>query len=405
MKWWLAIAIGFAIPSWGQEKRGLDYIEKAHARTIEKQILISEIPAPTFEEQKRAAYLASEFRRLGLKDVEIDPRVNVLGLRPGRSSKALMISAHLDTVFPAGTDVKVKKQGSRLNGPGIADDGRGLAALLTLLEALNEAKIETNHTLLFAANCCEEGLGDLLGMKYLLREGKYKDRIAAVIAIDGTDPTRIVNGALASKRYRITVRGPGGHSYGNFGRANPAHAIGRIIAHFADVEVPEKPRTTYNVGKMGGGTSINSIPFENWIEVDMRSESDKELEKLELALLEAVRRGAEEENRARAKSGTRVEADAKLLATRYSGFTPENSPLVESARSAILKITGQQPRMQISSTDANVPINMGIPAVTMGGGGRSGDAHSLLEWFDPEGAWKGPQVLFLTLLGFDANAK
>lgn len=376
------------------------WLRENHEAQIRKQIEISEIPAPTFQEQKRAAFLAAEFRRLGLKEVEIDPRGNVLGWRPGASPRALVVAAHLDTVHPIETDVKVKRQGARLIGPGLADDARGLTAVLALVEALDRAEIKTQKTLLFVANVCEEGLGDLLGIKYLLREGRHKDRVDAFISIDGADDGRIVNGALASKRYRITVRGPGGHSYGEFGRANPAHALGRMIARFASIEAPAKPKTTYNVGKIGGGTSINAIPYENWMEVDMRSESDSELEKLEQALLAAVKQGVEEENKFRAKSGTRVEAEPKLLAVRYGGQTPESSALAQAAVWAS-RTVGTTPRFTISSTDSNVPINMGMPAVTLGGGGRSGSAHSINEWFEPEGAWRGIERVLLTILSYD----
>lgn len=380
------------------------WIRDNHEAQIRKQIEISEIPAPTFQEQKRAAFMAGEFHRLGLKDIETDPRGNVLGWRYGATPRTLVVAAHLDTVHPIETDVKVKRQGTRLIGPGLADDARGLTSLLALIEALDRAQIKTNKTLLFVANVCEEGLGDLLGIKYLLRESRHKDRIDAFISIDGTDDGRIVNGALASKRYRVTVRGPGGHSYGEFGRANPAHALGRIIARFTSIEVPAQPKTTYNVGKIGGGTSINSIPYENWMEADMRSESDAELEKLEQALLTAVLEGVEDENKLRAKSGTKVEAESKLLTVRYGGQTPETSALAQAAVWAT-KAIGVTPRFIISSTDSNVPINMGMPAVTLGGGGRSGSAHSINEWFEPEGAWRGIDRLLLTILSYDLRAR
>ena len=381
-------------------RKALAWIEQHNAQTIEKQIAIAEVPSSTFQEDQRGKYMAAEFRRLGLQNIETDKRKNVLGWRPGRSPRALVVAAHLDTVFPPGTDFRVKREGSRLVGPGIGDDARGLAALLTIIEALDAARIATNHTLLFVADCCEEGLGDLLGVKQLLKESQHKDRIDGFISIDGTNPSRIVNGALASKRYRVTVRGPGGHSYGNFGRANPAHALGRIIAHFADLEVPANPRTTYNVGKIGGGTSINSIPFEAWMEVDMRSESEAELEKLEQRMLACVRQGMDEENRFRAKSGTRVEADPKLVARRYGGLLPESTPLVQAAEWAV-RALGMTPMLQTGSTDANVPINMGMQAVTLGGGGIGASAHSLQESWEPVEAWKGPQQVLLTVLKWD----
>jgi acetylornithine deacetylase/succinyl-diaminopimelate desuccinylase-like protein len=381
-------------------QKALAHIQATHEANIARQIEISQIPAPTFLERERAKFMAAEFRRLGLKDVEIDARNNAMGWRYGTSKRAIAIAAHLDTVFPMETDVRVKKSGNRLLGPGIADDARGLAALLALIEALDAGKIATTHSILFVANCCEEGLGNLEGVRYLLQEGRHKGRIDAFISIDGTDPSRIVNGALASKRYRITITGPGGHSWGNFGRANPAHALGRAIARFATLEVPGAPRTTYNIGKIGGGRSVNAIPEDAWMEVDMRSESAGELDKLEQALLAAVREAVAEENRLRAASGTRVEAENKLIGARYGGETPATDPLVVSTMWAARHL-GLNPQLSISSTDANIPINMGKPAITVGGGGRSGNAHSESEWFEPEGAWKGVQQLLLAVLSWD----
>jgi len=394
-------------------KKALDWIQSNHDANIQKQIELSEIPAPTFAEGDRAVALVKEFRRIGLKDIETDERKNVLGWRHGTSERTIVVAAHLDTVFPAGTDVKVKKEGKRLVGPGIGDDGRGLAAMLAIAEAIQRADIKINHSILFVANCCEEGLGDLLGVKYLMKEGKFKDRIDAFISIDGLDPSRIVNRALASKRYRITVRGPGGHSWGNFGRVSPTHAVGRIMAKFADTEVPSKPKTTFNIGKIGGGTSINAIAVEAWMEVDMRSESDAELEKLEQKLLAVARAGVAEENRFREKFAQnkskrigegKLTLDPKLLTTRYGGETPVNSPLVEASVWAARHF-GLQPVLEISSTDANVPINLHKQGVTLGGGGTGGDAHALEEWYEPEGAWRGAQQVLLTVLSWDVRQK
>ena len=385
-------------------KKALDYLAAHHEEHVRKQVEIAEVPAPTFAEKDRAAVLEREFRRVGLASVEIDPRGNVLGLRPGGSPRLLVVAAHLDTVFPQGTDVKVRRTGARLSGPGLVDDSRGLTVLLGMVEAMQAGAIPTAKSILFVANVCEEGIGDLLGIKYLLREGRYKDRVDAFISIDGYDEAAIVSHAMASKRYRITVRGSGGHSWIDFGRANPAHALGRIMAKLADLPVPADPKTTYNVGRIGGGTSINSIPFESWMDVDMRSESDAELDKLEARLLETVRAGVEEENRFRAASGTRVTAENKLLAVRYGGATPDDAALVQAALWAV-RTHGIEPRLVIGSTDSNVPINMGIPAVTISGGGRAGNLHSLEEWFEPEGAWKGAQRALLTVLGYDARSR
>src|SRR5947209_13083271 len=262
-------------------KSAMDYIEQHQQAHLDKQVQIAEIPAPGFHEEQRAAALVKEFERVGLTGVETDPMGNDLGWHKGHSPKALVIAAHLDTVFPAGTDVKVKRKDGRLNGPGLVDDTRGLAAILALAEALKHAGIQTEHTLLFVADVGEEGLGSLRGIRYLFHEGKYRDRLEAFISIDSTSGNQITASEMGSRRYKITVKGPGGHSYLNFGRVNPIHAMGRIIAKFAEIDVPANPKTTYNVGRIGGGTSVNSIPFECWMEVDMRSSDEGELDKLE----------------------------------------------------------------------------------------------------------------------------
>ena len=384
-------------------KSALAYLEANHDAHFARQIKISEIPAPTFNEKLRGEFIASEFRRLGLQQIETDPRGNVLGWRPGKSPRAIAVAAHLDTVFPAGTNLKVRQQGKRYLGPGLGDDSNGLATQLAIIEALQHGKIATNHTVLFVANCCEEGLGDFQGIKYLFNESPHRARIDGFIDIDGTNPDRIVNGALASKRYRVNITGPGGHSYGNFGRVSPMHALGRAMDYFATASVPERPKTTYNIGKIGGGTSINAIAAEAWMEVDMRSESESELEKIEQHLLASVRRGVDEENKLRAKSGTKLAYETKLLATKRAGFTPEASPIVEAAKWAAGAV-GLKPTLEISSTDSNVPINLGIPAITLSGGGHGGSHHAPDEWYEPDGAWKGRQQILLTILSYDEKA-
>src|SRR5579872_2383333 len=269
-------------------QQALLHIAQHEAAQIDLQIKIAEIPAPPFHEQQRAAAVAAEFRRVHLENVEIDEVGNVLGWRRGSSPRALVIAAHLDTVFPEGTDVKVRHDGPRLNGPGLVDDTRGLAVILSLAEALDEAGIRTRHSLLFVADVGEEGLGNLRGIRHLVSEGKYHDRIDAFLSIDGDGTNCIFNREVGSRRYRVTIIGPGGHSFLNFGRANPAEALGRVIALLAAMKTPADPKTTYNVGRLGGGTSVNSIPFEAWMEFDMRSEDEQELIKLEQQFLSIV---------------------------------------------------------------------------------------------------------------------
>lgn len=378
-------------------RKALDYIKSHHEEHLANQVRIAEIPAPTFHEAERARYMEKEFRRVGLKDVEIDKQGNVLGWRPGKSSKALVIAAHLDISFAPGVNTKVRKEGKRWHGPGLGDDSRGLAAQLAIVEALNHAAIETEKTLLFVANVGEEGLGDLIGVRYLFGQSPHKSKLDSFISIDGVSPARIVNGGTGVKRYRVMLRGPGGHSYGNFGRPSAVHAAALIVSKLAVMPVSATPKTTYNVGKMSGGTTINAIAEEASLEVDLRSEDPGELDKLELKFLESVRMGVAEENAMRKASGAVVKEDHKLVSHRPGGQTAADNALVRAAMWAS-KATGHAPSLGYSSTDSNLPISLGIPAVTLGGGGNGNNAHSLEEWFEPEGAWKGPQMVLLTIL-------
>lgn len=382
-------------------QKALEYLRANHEAHLAKQIQICEIPAPTFHESERAKFMLGEFLRVGLKDVKIDKQGNVLGWRPGKSAKTLLLAAHLDISFAQGVDTKVRREGSRLLAPGIGDDSRGLAALLAIAEAMNHAGIETDRTILFAANVGEEGLGDLNGVRYLFNESPYKQRLDSFISIDGTNPDRITNGGVSVKRYRVTFKGPGGHSYGNFGRPSATHAMGRLVARVASFETPADPKTTFNVGRVSGGTAVNAIAEESMAEVDLRSESASELDKLELKFFEAVRLSVEEENARHSASGMKVTVDNKLVSNRPGGQTAESQPLAKAAKWAA-EATGHRPRFSYSSTDSNVPISMGIPALTLGGGGTGDNAHSLQEWFEPAGAWKGPQMVMLTVLAFDA---
>jgi tripeptide aminopeptidase len=384
-------------------KKGLEYLKTNHEAHLAKQVQIAEIPAPTFHEGERAKFMAAEFRRAGLKNVEIDAQGNVLGWRPGTSPDTIVIAAHLDISFEPGVNTKVRKEGGRWHGPGLADDSRGLVCLLALAEALDHASVQTRLTVLFVANVGEEGLGDLNGVKYLFGQSPHRSRLKAFISVDGTDPGRIVTGGTGVKRYKVSVRGPGGHSYGNFGRPSATHAIGRIISRFTSIDTPSDPKTTYNIGRIGGGTVINAIAEEAWMEVDLRSISPAELDRIELKLMESIRLGLEEENKLRAASGAQVTAETKLIGNRPAGQTPETDPLVRAAMEAS-RMIGYTPSLVFSSTDSNLPVSLGIPAITMPGGGRSNNAHSLDEWFEPENAWQGPQILLLTLLGYDSQS-
>jgi acetylornithine deacetylase/succinyl-diaminopimelate desuccinylase-like protein len=346
-------------------------------------------------------------RAHGLAGVERDAEGNVMGVRRGSGGGPLIaIAAHLDTVFPAGTNVTVKRDGTRLSAPGIGDDTRALAVLLAMIRAMDAAATRTTADILFIGDVGEEGLGDLRGMKYLFQKGTYRGRIDMFISMDGAGAgDDITHGGVGSKRYRATFKGPGGHSYGAFGLVSPAFAMGLAIAKFSDVTVPRTPKTTLNVGVVGGGTSVNSIPFESWMDVDMRSESPEELAKLEATFRRLMQEAADEENRVRSTAQGRIEVDLKLVGDRPSGETPLDSRLVQVAAAAV-RASGMQPSFGYSSTDSNIPISLGIPAITIDSGGRGGRAHALDEWIDVEktSSLRGIEsamTLLLTLAGIE----
>jgi len=366
-------------------KAAQNFIDRDHDRFVREIIQITEIEAPPFKEDKRGKAYLEMLRQNGLASVEMDPEGNVMGVRKGVGAGPLIaIAAHLDTVFPEGTNVKVKRAGTRLSAPGVGDDSRALAVLLAIIRAMDAAKIQTASDILFVGNVGEEGPGDLRGMRYLFQKGPYKDKIKMFISLDGSGlGNDITNGALGSKRYKVTFKGPGGHSYGSFGLVNPAFALGNAIAKFSQMQVPFKPKTTFNVGVIGGGTSVNSIPFESWMEVDIRSESRDELNKAGETFLGLMHEAVDQENKVRSTAQGKIELDMKLIGERPSGETPLSSPLVQTA-SAVIRALGMNPTYSISSTDANIPISMGIPGVTLDAGGRGGRNHSLDEWIDVE---------------------
>jgi tripeptide aminopeptidase len=375
------------------------FIRSDQDRFVKELITLTEVPSPPFKEQARAAAFAGLLRQSGLAGVETDPEGNVMALRKGAGRGLLVVNAHLDTVFPEGTDVRVKRQGTRLSAPGVGDDTRGLALLLSLVRAMDAARIQTASDILFVGNVGEEGEGDLRGIKYLLQKGKYKGQVTQVIAIDGGDVNGVTTGGVGSKRYRVTFTGPGGHSYGAFGLVNPAFAMGDAIARFSRLTVPSKPKTTFNVGVVRGGTSINSIPAEVSMDIDMRSESCPELQKVDAAFLAVVRDAVDAENKTRSTKEGPVKADPKVVGERPCGETPMASPIVRTADAAIRSF-GLTPSFTISSTDANVPMSMAIPAITIGRGGPGGRQHSPDEWTDVDPATnvKNEQVALAIIL-------
>jgi tripeptide aminopeptidase len=403
----LLLLIPLALCVFGQDellrrpevRQALSYIESHHEADLDKQVRITEIPAPTFHEAERARFMEAEFRRVGLHDVEIDKQGNVLGWWPGKSAKALVVAAHLDISFAVGVNTKVRKEGKRWHAPGIGDDSRGLAALLAIAEALHGAHVETEKTLLFVANVGEEGLGDLNGIRYLFGKSPYKAKLDSFISIDGLNPGQITNGGTGVKRYKVRLTGPGGHGYGNFGRPSAIHAAGLIVAKLAMMEVPRDPKTTFNVGKIQGGTAVNAIAEECTMEVELRSVNEGELDKIELKFLEMLRSGVEEENALHKASGMEVKWESKLASYRPAGQTSPDDRLVKAAEWAA-RATGFTPSYNVASTDSNLPMSLRIPAVTLGGGGTGDNWHSLQEWFEPDGAWKGTQMVLLTILAY-----
>ena len=379
-------------------REALARIAADDARTMADLREFTEIPAPPFGEAARARRFLAKLRALGVDTAWIDETGNVIGRRGGSGSgRVVAVAGHLDTVFPEETNVTIREHGDTLFAPGISDDTRGLAAVLALLRAMNEAHMRTDADVLFVATVGEEGLGDLRGVKHLFREGG--PRIDAFISIDGTGDTRITHEALGSHRYRVRVRGPGGHSWGAFGLANPAHALGRAMAYFdlvADAFTRSGPRTSYNVGRIGGGTSVNSIPFEAWMEVDMRSESPESLVRIDSLFHRAVRRGVTEVSAAR-RSGPELTVDFTLIGDRPSGAISADDPFVQRAIAAT-RYFGLEPRLNRSSTDANVPISLGIPALTVGGGGEAHGAHSPGEWYINRNGPRGIQRVLLIVL-------
>ena len=369
----------------------IDAIKASEAQTIEDQVRLCEVEAPPFKESKRAEVYAKMFRELGLQNVRIDKAGNVLGDRPGAQPRPrLVFTAHLDTVFPEGTDVKVKREGNILRGPGIGDDCRGLAVLLAVVRTMNQAKIQTPGSITFVGTVGEEGLGDLRGVKFLFNEG-LKGQIDRFVSIDGTG-LGITHIAVGSLRYRVTFKGPGGHSYGAFGLSNPMHALGRAVNTISQFEVPENPKTTFNVGRMGGGTSVNAIPFDAWFEMDMRSASPSALQALDQKFHRAVDEAVKAED---ARWGKNVlSVDKALVGDRPAGQTPANSPIVQAAVS-VTKTLGFPVTLDEGSTDSNIAMNLGIPAITVDGGGRGRGSHALDESFDQTNSFQGSQRALL----------
>lgn len=367
-------------------KAAVAAFERDFDRFVADLVALTEIPAPPFGEKARAEAYAKLLKEVGLENIEIDAEGNALGLWRGRGGAPLLgVAAHLDTVFPADTDVTVKRVGTTLRAPGIGDDGRGLAFLLAAARAMKAARVETAGDILFIGNVGEEGLGDLRGTRYLFNKSPWKDRIARFITIDGRSNDMITNGALGSVRYRVTFKGPGGHSWGAFGQVSPAFALGNAITKLGKVVASTQPKVSYNVGVISGGTSVNSIPFEVAMEVDMRSVSPVELKKIDAQFQQIVEEAVTEENAARKTTFGKISAEVKKIGERPSGTTAPETPVLRQV-AATMKCFDKVATWETSSTDANIPISLGIPAFAMASqsANRGGRSHSLDEWTDVE---------------------
>lgn len=377
----------------------LRYIKEDNDRTFQELLEMCQIPAPSYQEKEKAEYVLQKFTEIGLEDVHLDEVYNVFGTIKGSADgPALMLAGHTDTVFPIETDLTVKREGNRYTCPGINDDTRAVAELFTIARAMTANRIHGNGDIIFCADVCEEGLGDLRGVKHIFGQPNNLD---GFVSIDNSVTAGIVYTAIGSKRFKVCFHGAGGHSFSDFGTPNPVHAMGRAVSRIADFKVPKLPKTTFNVGIIKGGTSVNAISAEAEMLVDLRSESEEELERLVGEMKQAVFSAAEAEN-TRWDSEKAVTADIELLGVRPAGVQDKDSLIVRAAWEAgeVLKLS---PKFRDSSTDANIPIALGIPAITVGRGGDEGGVHTVHEWHDPTEAHLGAQknlLLILALSGY-----
>ncbi len=375
--------------------RGLEWIDRNTSWVTDEQVRLTEIPAPEFGEAPRAGYLKKLFEASGLK-VSTDKVGNVIGERPGADAySVILFAAHLDTVFPAGTDVRAKRKGDRIEAPGISDNGAGLGAIVGLARALSESHVRTTKTIVLAGDVGEEGEGNLRGIRALVEA--YGSRLASVIAIDGPSVEHITTQGIASRRFEVTITGPGGHSWSDFGAPNPITALARGIVQFSGIRVPDDPRSSFNFGVIEGGTSVNSIPGRAVVKVDLRSEEESELARLDAALRDAMQSGVRQETAASTGAGDPLELNIRSLGARPAGKLPDDAPLLDAIRN-VDRYLGNRSRIERSSTDANIPLSLGIPAVSLGGGGKGSGSHTLTEWYDPTGRALGLKRLYLTSL-------
>ncbi len=370
--------------------RALELLKTTNAWTVDKQIALCEIPAPPFKERVRGEAFRREMLALGYADAHIDEVGNVVAELAGSAKgPTVMLAGHLDTVFPEGTAVKVTRDGDRLKGPGIADDCRGLVVVLSTARAVKQAGVKFAGRIIFVANVGEEGAGNLRGTRHLLGT-THKGKVDFFISVDGAG-NDITNRAVGSNRYSVHFLSPGGHSYGAFGMPNPIHAMGRAMASIADIQVPTSPRTTFNVGIVSGGTSVNSIAMEAVMDVDMRSESAEELAKVDGKIRRAISEAVTTEKARWPNSSMALSVRIDTIGIRPTGAQSDSAPLVRAALATAHRV-GFKPTLGASSTDANYPISIGVPGITIDGGGNGGGAHSVSEWYqDGPTGYLGPQ--------------
>lgn len=372
----------------------------SHVRQLsDMQLEVTAIPAPPFGEAKRAAWILSKFQQAGLEQVHIDSEGNVLGVRHGTdpAAKYVMLSAHLDTIFPAETKLDIRREDNKLLGPGISDNSAGLIAMLAVASAMQEAGLRTRAPLLFVANVGEEGEGDLRGMRHLFSDPQWKDAIGYTLVLDGGGADSIVTQGLGSRRFLVTINGPGGHSWSDFGTPNPVVVLARVIDHFSRISVPATPKTTFNIGSISGGSSVNAIPESASMKVDIRSSSPQEIERVERALRNALNGAVADFNSQSADGKPVITHSVKGIGDRPAAELDSNAKMLKVVR-AVDELLHIQTRLQRASTDANIPLSMGLEAVTLGGGGTGGGAHTLHEWYDPANRELGLKRILLSIL-------
>jgi tripeptide aminopeptidase len=382
-------------------RAAVDWFRSQEPQFVEWQMESARIAAPPFGEAARGAWLAERFRELGLSEVQADEVGNVFGVQPGYGSRSVALSAHIDTVFPATTPLNIRQQGSRLYGPGVSDNGAGIAAMLAVAGAIRAARIPHALPFVFIGDVGEEGEGDLRGMRHVFATPRWRDSIAYSVIVDGAGADTVVAEALGSRRFEVIVRGPGGHSWSDFGAPNPIIVLSRAIEAFSQTPVPTSPKTTFNVGVIRGGTSVNSVPESASMRIDLRSTSMAEIDRLERALRMAVDQAIDVENRAAAGHGTRkpqaVQSEVVAIGNRPAGELAADARILKVIRAVDAQL-GNAAQVQRASTDANIPLSLGREAIAIGGGGSGGGAHTLQEWFDASGRDLGLRRILLTML-------